>query len=107
MGQKSRSWDYDRFSMGEPENLICDLHSETGHFMKVRITKLNGRENLQTNLRINAIGKRSCNTVEKHQLDLLTMGMPLECTGKLNLLKAQFCAFNASDSTTTPLTVQK
>ena len=30
----------------------------------------------------------------------------LECTGKLNLLKAQLCAFNTSDSTTIPLTVQ-
>ena len=30
----------------------------------------------------------------------------LQCTGKLNLLKAQFCAFNTSDSTTIPLTVQ-
>ena len=29
----------------------------------------------------------------------------LQCTGKLNLLKAQFCAFNTSDSTTIPLTV--
>ena len=31
---------------------------------------------------------------------------PSECIGKLNLLKAQFCAFNTSDSTTIPLTVQ-
>ena len=30
----------------------------------------------------------------------------LECIGKLNLLKAQLCAFNTSDSTTIPLTVQ-
>ena len=29
-----------------------------------------------------------------------------ECIGKLNLLKAQFCAFKTSDSTTIPLTVQ-
>ena len=33
-------------------------------------------------------------------------GRSLQCTGKLNLLKAQFCAFNTSDSTTIPLTVQ-
>ena len=33
-------------------------------------------------------------------------GYALECIGKLNLLKAQFCAFNTSDSTTIPLTVQ-
>ena len=33
-------------------------------------------------------------------------GSALECIGKLNLLKAQFCAFNTSDSTTIPLTVQ-
>ena len=33
--------------------------------------------------------------------------LSLECIGKLNLLKAQFCAFNTSDSTTIPLTVQK
>ena len=30
---------------------------------------------------------------------------PLECIGKLNLLKAQLGAFNTSDSTTIPLTV--
>ena len=30
----------------------------------------------------------------------------LECIGKLNLLKALFCAFNTSDSTTIPLTLQ-
>ena len=30
----------------------------------------------------------------------------LECTGKPYLLKAQHCAFNISDSTTIPLTVQ-
>ena len=30
----------------------------------------------------------------------------LECIGKLNLHKAQFCAFNTSESTTIPLTVQ-
>ena len=30
----------------------------------------------------------------------------LECIGKLNLLKAQLCAFNTSGSTTIPLTVQ-
>ena len=31
---------------------------------------------------------------------------PLECTSKPYLLKAQHCAFNISDSTTIPLTVQ-
>ena len=31
---------------------------------------------------------------------------PLECTGKPYVLKAQHCAFNISDSTTIPLTVQ-
>ena len=31
----------------------------------------------------------------------------LECIGKLNLLKAQLCAFNTTDSTTIPLTVQR
>ena len=30
----------------------------------------------------------------------------LECIGKPYLLKAQLCAFNTSDSTTIPLTVQ-
>ena len=30
----------------------------------------------------------------------------LECIGKLNLLRAQCCAFNTSDSTTIPLTVE-
>ena len=30
----------------------------------------------------------------------------LECIGKLNLLKAQLCAFSTSDSTTIPFTVQ-
>ena len=33
-------------------------------------------------------------------------GSTLECIGKLNLLKAHFCAFNTSDCTTIPLTVQ-
>ena len=33
-------------------------------------------------------------------------GGTLECIGKLNLLKAQLCAFNTSDSTTIPLTMQ-
>ena len=39
---------------------------------------------------------------------LLTMllTVTLKCTGKPNLLKAQLCAFNTSDSTTIPLTVQ-
>ena len=37
---------------------------------------------------------------------LWTCNKSLECIGKLNLLKAQFCAFNTSDSTTIPLTVQ-
>ena len=32
--------------------------------------------------------------------------LALECIGKLNLLKAQHGAFNTSDSTTIPLTVQ-
>ena len=32
--------------------------------------------------------------------------LTLECIGKLNLLKAQLCAFNSSESTTIPLTVQ-
>ena len=36
----------------------------------------------------------------------MSMETPLECIGKLNLPKAQFCAFNTSDSTTIPLTVQ-
>ena len=44
--------------------------------MKVRITKLNVRENLQTNLRNIAIGERSCNSVKKHKLVSLTMGTP-------------------------------
>ena len=32
--------------------------------------------------------------------------IPIECTGKPYLLKAQHSAFNISDSTTIPLTVQ-
>ena len=51
-----------------------DLHGETGHFKKVRITALSGRENLQTNLRNTAERKRSCNSVEKHELVLQTIG---------------------------------
>ena len=45
---------------------------------------------------------------EKLTLDGLidTGALTLQCTGKLNLLKAQFCAFNTSESTTIPLTVQ-
>ena len=35
--------------------------------MKVRITKLNGRENLQTNLRNTTKRERSCNLVEKQK----------------------------------------
>ena len=35
-----------------------------------------------------------------------TVPYPLECTGKPYLLKAQHSAFNISDSTTIPLTVQ-
>ena len=34
------------------------------------------------------------------------VSVSLECVGKPNLLKAQFCASNTSDSTTIPLTVQ-
>ena len=43
--------------------------------------------------------------LEDHNM-LRFFQISLKCTGKLNLLKAQLCASNTSDSTTIPFTVQ-
>ena len=40
--------------------------------MKVRIKAVKGRENLQFNLRNITIEERTCNSVEKHKMVLLT-----------------------------------
>ena len=48
--------------------------------MKVRITKFNGRENLQINLRKIAKGERFCNLVEKPKLDLQTRETPCKAS---------------------------
>ena len=50
-----------------------------------------------------ALKRRVSSTYEKSHQEIAT----LECTGKPYLLKAQHCAFNISDSTSIPLTVQK
>ena len=46
------------------------------------------------------------NRKQSHGAETKSTGGPLECTGKPYLLKAQHSAFNISDSTTIPLTVQ-
>ena len=48
----------------------------------------------------------SCIHLLKDKYQSERPNITLECIGKLNLLKAQFCAFGASDSTTILLTVQ-